>query len=251
MKKIPALVWIPAVFILGGLTGYYGPSEELRMAKERAREEKSKPQRADAFGSFASMVNIPQTASHPHRRPQKQKSPDAEPSTAGDADREQPSPQQANEQPSERQAEERPSRFERLSPEDLRARIDEAAELWRTRVVVARAAAVERLGLDEAQTQAFDAALSAMNDKLRQSMQLTADELDESKSMTPELGVRLMGSLSISLAEAYDDIAECADESVRDEVSGLQLVEFIDPSVGEPLIAVQDKLIPERGDGAR
>ena len=81
-----------------------------------------------------------------------------------------------------------------------------------------------------------------MNEKLRESMQLVADEIASAKSMTPELGVRLMGDLSTSLAETYDAIGACVGEDMREEVSGLEIFNFIDPSVAEPLIAVQDKI---------
>jgi hypothetical protein len=130
----------------------------------------------------------------------------------------------------------------RTDPEDLRTRIDEAADLWRTRSEIARASAVEKLRLDADGENAFNAALKAMNDKLRDSIQIVADEIAASEEMTPELGVRMMGHLSASLAEAYDAVAACADEGVRNEVSRLNLVDFIDPSVAEPMIAVQGKL---------
>ena len=50
------------------------------------------------------------------------------------------------------------------------------------------------------------------------------------------------GVVSAALAETYDAIGKCADESRRDEVSKLNLADFIDPSVAEPFVAVQDKL---------
>jgi hypothetical protein len=81
-----------------------------------------------------------------------------------------------------------------------------------------------------------------MNAKLRESVQIVADRVASSESLTPELGIRLMGDVATSLAEAYDTIGTCVDEGHRDEVSRLELISFIDPSVGEPLIAVQDKL---------
>jgi hypothetical protein len=73
-------------------------------------------------------------------------------------------------------------------------------------------------------------------------MQIVADRVASAESLTPELGIRLMGDISTSLAEAYDAIGTCVDEDHRGEVSRLELTNFIDPSVGEPLIAVQDKL---------
>ncbi len=237
MKRIPALVWLPAVFILGGLVGYYGPSEELRAKETRAKEEKAKPRQADAFGSFAQMVNIPSEASRPRRRPvPKTESTEESPST--------------NAAPEAAKVEFR-RHHENISPEDLRARIDEAADLWRARVEMARAAAIEKLGLDDEGAKAFNAAVESMNDKLRDSMQAVADEVASAKAMTPELGIRLMGDLSTSLAEAYDDIGACVGEDMRDDVSNLQLVEFIDPSVGEPLIAVQDKIYPQSSGESR
>ena len=60
--------------------------------------------------------------------------------------------------------------------------------------------------------------------------------------MTPELGVRLMGDVSTALAETYDAIGACVGEGKRDEVSNMNLADFIDPSVAEPFVAVQDKL---------
>ena len=234
MSKIPVLVWLPAVFVLGGLVGYYGPAEELRTREERAAEEKAKPRANNAFGSFAQLVNIPAEARRPHRREQ--------PKEERAASEAAPAPGEAA--AAETPKEERPGRRrrERLAPQDLRARIDEAADLWRARIEIARGAAIEKLGLDEKGTASFDEAISAMNEKLRESMQLVADEIASAKSMTPELGVRLMGDLSASLAETYDAIGACVGEEMREEVSGLEIFNFIDPSVAEPLIAVQDKI---------
>ncbi len=229
MKRIPALVWLPAVFVLGGLVGYYGPSEELRAMETRAKEEKAKPRQTDAFGSFAQMVNIPSEASLPRHR-----EPDPVPSE---------DPSSTNAAP-DVVHEESHHHHSNLSPEDLQARIDEAADLWRARIEITRAAAIQKLGLDDEGAKAFNAAVESMNQKLRDVMQAAADEVLSANSMTPELGVRLMGDLSMSLAETYDEIGACVGEDMRGDVSALQLVEFIDPSVGEPLIAVQDKLFP-------
>ncbi len=232
MRKIPALVWLPAVFVVGGLVGHYGPYEELRAKKLHAQEEKSKPAGTDAFGSFARMVNIPAEAKHPRR----QSVPESNAATPAAKET------QTNTTSAAIRTESPQRRHARLSPEDLRARIDEAAELWRARVEIARASAVEKLGLDEEKSRAFGDALDNMNAKLRDSMQAMADEVAAAQSMTPELGVRLMGDLSSALAETYDEIGAFVGDDLRGEVSNMQLVEFIDPSVGEPLIPVQDML---------
>jgi hypothetical protein len=241
MSKIPVLVWLPAVFVIGGLVGYYGPSEELRSREQREQEEKAKPRSNNAFGSFAQMVKIPDAAKRPRRARDTDKHV-AQENVSSDSS--EPASTNAPDQQSER-------RHRRLAPEDLRARIDEAADLWRARVEIARTAAADRLGLDGDKVQAFNDAVDAMNDKLRESMQIVADEIAAAKTMTPELGVRLMGDLSTSLAETYDAIGACVGDNLRDEVSNLQLVDFIDPSVAEPLIAVQDKIDPQSFRGPR
>jgi hypothetical protein len=231
-----AFVWLPLAFVIGGIVGYYGPAEELRARESQVKEQavqKAKKGSRGGFASFASMVNIPESASRAgasHKR--KEAVPTSDPDAADIAESETNRADRAS----------APRKRRRTDPEDLRARIDEAADLWRTRSEIARASAVEKLRLDAAGENAFNAALKAMNDKLRDSIQIVADEIAASEEMTPELGVRMMGDLSASLAEAYDAVAACADEGVRNEVSRLNLVDFIDPSVAEPMIAVQGKL---------
>lgn len=230
MNKV--LVWLPLAFVLGGMVGYFGPQEELQALKAKAAEEAAKPARpANGFGSFAQLVNIPDAA-RARRRPRPQA--DTSPVAATNAVPEQAPAEVAEEEPVRARPE--------LRPEDLRLRLEEAADLWRARADVARVKAEEKLGLDEAGKVRFGEAVAAMNEKLRDSMQTIADLLAEQESMTPELGVRLMGDLSATLAESYDAVGAATTEDRRGEVSNLQMIDFIDPMVAEPLIAVQGKL---------
>ena len=48
-------------------------------------------------------------------------------------------------------------------PEDLRARIEEAKELWTTRVEIARAQWIDRLQLSQDRIEQFDDAINKMN----------------------------------------------------------------------------------------
>ena len=252
MKKIPVRVWLPLVFIAGGLVGYYGPAEELRSRDVREKEEKTKAKPKNAFGSFTELVNIPDVA----KRPRRVKDTELSTNTTAVAGRlgEAPLPGESaggrvgdaplpGESASGRVGDAPlPEKRRRVAPEDLRARIDEAAEMWRTRIEIARASAIEKLGLDEKGAAAFDDAIDDMNAKLRESIQIVADSIASSQEMTQELGIRFMGDISTSLAEGYDSLRACVGEDRKDDVSRLQLTDFIDPSVGEPLIAVQDKL---------
>jgi hypothetical protein len=238
-----AIVWIPLAFIAGGLVGYWGPSEELRAVRKKADVEKPRPAAAaDGFGSFAKLVQIPETAS-PRRARRRRAEPRDETSATNVVE---VAAQEKEVEPAVSGPAQEAADADRhgggMSPDDLRARIEEASDLWRARTAVARAKTVERLGLDKAGCAKFDEAVAAMNEKLRDSMEAMAEMLAEQESMTPELGIRLMGDLSTTLADAYDAIGECAAPEMRGEVSSLMLHDFIDPSVAEPLIAVQGKL---------
>ena len=130
----------------------------------------------------------------------------------------------------------------RRMPDDLAARIDEAQEMWATRVDVARAQWKAKLKLSGEAEKAFDDALQDMNEKLYASVSALAERLASDEKMTPELGFRLMGDTSTILAETYDKIGACAAPDMREQVSSMQMVDFIDPGVAEPLIDVQGKL---------
>lgn len=226
-------VLLPIAFVVGGIVGAWGPVEELRALKARPTAENRSGKKPQSFDAFAKMMNIPDVAKKrrpaavahgPEKRAGKTNAVAAVKSvrkeTAG-----------AGKKPPQT-----------INPEDLRARIEEAAELWRTRSELVRANAVKKLALDAAGEERFDAAVERMNAELRSSIQMIADALANEEEMTAELGVRLMGDLSTTLAETYDRIGDGLDEEGRNKVSHLQLVELVDPSVAEPLIDVQHKL---------
>jgi hypothetical protein len=237
-----AFIWLPLVFIIGGMVGYYGPAEELRsyQAQEKITHEKNqKKNRQHGFGSFTQLVNIPEVASrsrHKNRGEWKKKS----------SAKKNQIEEKKNTTTTNLEKVEQPAR-RHLNPEDLRVRIEEAADLWRSRSDIAHAAAVEKLNLDAQGKKAFDEVLKAMNNKLRSTFQIVAEEIATSKQMTPELGIRMMGDVATSLSESYDSLAANLGENMREEVSKLQMVDFIDPSVAEPLIEVQG-IIENRND---
>ena len=129
-----------------------------------------------------------------------------------------------------------------LSPEDLQARIEEAKELWKTRVEIARAQWIERLKLSPEEIALFDASVNAMNEELYLSMQGLAASLENADNLTPELGTRFFNEMTTALVKTYDDLDAFVPAEQRGEASKLELTDFIDPAVAEPLIAVQNKL---------
>ena len=241
-----SFIWLPIACVAGVIIGAWGPREELRALKESAEAERKQPQNAaEGFQAFARMANIPEEAKHARRR-----RPDAKPLFATTnrplaqavAMTNAPTATQAVETAVAATTNAPPRKRERLSPEDLRARIEEAQELWRTRVELARARWQEKLNLDAAAGERFDAALDSMNEQLYDTMQTMATLLSQQDKMTPELGLRMMGDATTIMAETYEKLGACVPADRRGEVSEMQVFEFIDPGVAEPLIAVQDKL---------
>lgn len=241
-----SFIWLPIACVAGVIIGAWGPREELRALKESAEAERKQPQNAaEGFRAFARMANIPEEAKHARRR-----RPDAKPLFATTnrplaqavAMTNAPTATQAVETAVAATTNAPPRKRERLSPEDLRARIEEAQELWRTRVELARARWKEKLNLDAAAGERFDAALDSMNEQLYDTMQTMATLLSQQDKMTPELGLRMMGDATTIMAETYEKLGACVPADRRGEVSEMQVFEFIDPGVAEPLIAVQDKL---------
>ena len=236
-------LWLPLACLIGFLVGAWGARDELRAFKEHAKEQKTAAAKPDGFNTFARMVKIPETARR-HRRPRREGRADpvspiavtnaaAEKGTAArqTAGAEEASPAVMTNAPPRR-----------LSPEDLRARIEEAQALWRTRVDVARAQWKAKLKLTGEAERAFDTALQEMNERLYDSVAALAGILSEKDGMTPELGLRLVGETTTILAETYDRIGACAAPGQRDEIAKMQMVDFIDPGVAEPLVDVQGKL---------
>ena len=228
---------VPLAALVGIAVGSWGSRDDMARAKDmrEASVQSRKASDAAGFGAFAKMVNIPDVARRPSRAArmnadaQEQAAKADEPATNVAQSAEPPKAPSAN-----RKA---------MSPDDLRARIEEAADLWRTRVEIAKTQWMAKLGVSgEEQTAGFETALSKMNDSLFDTMQAMALEIEKSGKLTPELSLRLMGDASTVMAEAYDGIAALLPPEKRGELSEMPVFEFIDPSVAEPLVSVQDKL---------
>ncbi len=232
---------LPVACLVGFIVGSWGSRADLRALQELDKNEKraAAERKPDGFDTFARMAKIPETARR-HRRPRPSRTslrrsvisvtnaPTAEVAAAV--------PEATNEVA---RAEAPP---QRRTPDDLAVRIEEAQEMWAMRVEVALAQWKAKLKLSGEAEKAFDDALQEMNERLYASVQDLAKRLASEEKMTPELGFRLMGDTSRILAETYDKVGEILPQEQRAEVSEMQMIDFIDPAVAEPLIAVQDKL---------
>lgn len=239
------ILWIPLVCLAGFMIGSWGAKEELRAFKESVKEgQRESARKAGGFDTFANIVKLPEMARRPRRdRRSAKKGAKVVPAKSvamADASRDAVrDTQPTNAVAGKSQERNAP---QSLSREDLSARIAEAQDLWRTRVDVSRAQWKERLKLSGESEKAFDAALQEMNERLYDSIAAVADHVAGMETMTPELGLRLVGETTAIMAEAYDRIGACVPQEMRSDVSSMQMVDFVDPGVAEPLIGVQGKL---------
>ena len=232
--------WIPLAATVGVIAGSWGPREDLENYRESIQAERTQKKvfGTAGFDAFARLANIPDVAK---RRPKARTNELARgvghhapvegvTNSAVVAVEQKAIPEESKNKP-------------RLSREDLAVRIEEAAELWKARVEIAKTQWKGRLGIKgEQSSAAFDSAIATMNETLRDTMEAFAEEIENAGKMTPELGLRMMGDLTRNLAEAYDAIGATVAPERRVEASEVPVHEFIDPMVAEPLIGVQDKL---------
>jgi len=236
-------LWIPLAALVGLAAGSWGPRTDLRLMRERMQSDRAvrKASAVSGFDAFARLTGIPDVAKNRDSKPLAQ--PEAA-SCATNGVTNVVAEVNASKRMSGRE------HFRRqMTKEDLRARIDEAAELWRTRVTLATTQWKEKLHLtDEKGSAAFDSAVASMNEALHETMQAMADEIESAGKTTPELALRLMGDASRVMAETYDALGAAVPPESRADVSEVPVFELVDPSVAEPLISVQDKLggaVPE------
>ncbi|MDR2849361.1 MAG: hypothetical protein LBW77_02300, partial [Verrucomicrobiota bacterium] len=197
-----SLIFLPFVLLLGLFIGNWAQKDALLAAKSEIEELneklKSRGQPESRVSTFTRMVHIPDRATErppvraapPPPPDTPPPAPDAEAAPADDAPAPAPEPQAAP-----------PA----VQPEDLRARIDEAKDLWRTRVEMARAQWIARLKLSQEGAAQLDASIDAMNEELYGTVQRFADLVDAGAEFTPELGVRLLSEVSASLAQTYEN----------------------------------------------
>jgi len=231
---------IPLAAIAGLIAGSWGPRadlDELKELQETAKEKKAASHRSGGFGAIADLANVPARASRPRRVKVGEKKPMPEAETNAVEETETVVSNSVVKVEAQK----------RVAPEDLRARIDEAAELWRTRSELARTQWKAKLGLKDEGAEQFDETLDAMNDALRETMVEAAEEIAQAGKLTPELGTKLISAMTTSMSETYEAIGNSVSEEKRGEVSEMKMHDFIDPSVIEPLVSVQGML--ENGEG--
>ena len=231
------IIWVPLACLLGLLVGSWGPNEKIKNLKNEIEELRihANSDNIGGFGVLTQMTHIPDRARV--RPPSKEAETNVVVQVESDG-----TATGTNETQVVRKGPDAPPHFRRRHTEDLRARIDEAKELWQTRVDVARSQWIAEFGLEGDAIAAFDETLNPMNEQLYDQMQGLADQLVNEDEMSPELGLRFMSNFTGVLAETYDKLGQVVPAERRGDVSKMEVYDFIDPGVIEPLIAVQGKL---------
>ncbi len=248
-----SLIFLPFVLLLGLLIGGWLPKKELKNAQTKIRElelnqsvKEGSDGRSSRFNSLTSIIRGPDTG-HQHRR--RQTPPDQSPATTQEPQSETGDPGTdslaANQlQPVDdlQESDSATTTHQPSEPIDMQNHIEEAKELWKTRVQIARAQLIDQLRLNTDQTAAFDNAINNMNENLYHTIQDIADTVEASGDFSPELGVRAINAMTAAMVETYDSLAAAIPEHLHNEAAAIELTDFIDPAVADPLIAVEDKL---------
>ena len=241
--RMKAVYWLPAAALAGFIAGGWGAREELRALRELSESDEAKAvakSKPDGFDAFASIMRIPDEAKRLPSRKEKGK---ASRNAIAATNRAPSAATRPVAAPTKQAATNRTTAAMRLMrPEDLQARIEDAQDLWATRVEVARAQWKSKLKLEGEAEKAFDAALQEMNERLYDCVSTLAEIVGREEKLSPETGLRLVGETSSIMADAYDRIGACVAPEMRGEVAEINMVDFIDPGVAEPLVGVQDKL---------
>jgi hypothetical protein len=222
---------LPFTLLAGLLIGRWLPNEDTRI-ESAVRMEVTAQKNTDALNNITRMVQIPDKASKPRKRVTAVTNQPPEGATNA-----------ISIDLTNTNAPAHHGHRERISPEDLRARIDEAKELWRTRAELARVQMLDKLGLKTVEQQtAFDNAVNTMNQTMFDTMKGLATEVKNSPEMTTEQGIRVVAEMTTSMTTAYDALFKAVPQDKQSEVGKMQMTDFIDPNVIEPLTEVQDKL---------
>ncbi len=130
----------------------------------------------------------------------------------------------------------------RPDPEDFRAHIKQAADLWKTRVALARESFASRVPTNEAQAVRFDVLMEAMNIRLGTTIEKWVDAIKTQEVFTAETGVRMMNELTDAIVVTYDELDRNMPPDWREKAGPeFQLLDFIDPEVAIPLAEIAPK----------
>ena len=234
MKYIPVIIALLAGFILG--SGWQ--NSELRIAQKKIaslNEELSKKSRGSLVPNVANMLGAASRAgrmkSHSEVKP------------SGEPPKSQPQHDSKLETPEPTVIEDdwpEDMPFDQEEFEDPQAALDAAKELWNIRKVQAREALAEKLMLTDTDLLYFDETVDKLNSKLRERFQILADSVEEKNYVDQVDGLSLVHDITGFMMDTYEDLGDVFPDGWQEETTDdLMLVNFIDPSVAEPMLKLE------------
>lgn len=240
------LLLLPFAVLFGLAVGSWAPKNELVKVRQELKALEKKLEKQNTGGKLAalnSFIKIPERKSG--RKPEPFKAhgeaaqsetydtPEAATNLLSDAS--------STNTPSTPPSSRRP-RFLNPKSKNFEEDLEQAKELWQTRVEMARSSWLAKLKLNEQESTLFDQAMADMNDKIYLTMQSVAVELQSTDKMSTETGIRIMNEVTTTLVETYEQIGKVVPPDQRPQVESMEMQDFIDPAAFDPLIDVRDKL---------
>ncbi len=228
VKKIiwGGAIWAPAALVLGMIVGGYGPNRDLERTQaelEWVREHgQSRSERLSPLMQIVAPSAIP---ADPVRD-------GSEPVPGDDAE-----DRDADEIADYAESEPPPA------PPSLEERLETAREVWQVRSDIARNTFVSLAGLDREEANRFDVLMAAMNLRMRNEFEAASAQIAERETFTAEDVTRMVHQLTGALALTYDEMDRAMPPGWRESAGPeLDLVDFIDPGVIEPMLEVESQL---------
>jgi hypothetical protein len=229
-----------ACVFLGFVLGRWAPTLELRQMREELREARS-----GRRGSALSGMNPSAAATEFLRieRPRRRRRPGptvAETNAVADA---------ASPAPGSNAVAEAVAPEPGLGDDDgedqgrsrMEKRIEAAKEAWRARSDLARTSFLDNLGASEEESLRFDVLIEAMNIRIGQTIDSWVDRVEQQEVVRAEDGARLMHELTGAVVLTYDEIDRSFGPEWREKSDDrFMLVDFVDPSVADSLVEVED-----------
>jgi hypothetical protein len=230
-------IWIVVAVLAGLVLGSWGPSSDLRKAKEEIEDLKRRLSKGWSQGGevdgVRQMLRIPGNDAVKRRVAERARKAPAVASV--------PVAAETTPEPAVAQA---PAAATAATNEDANCEwdsedIERATKFWNARASLARNSLVSNLKLDASQADRFDTVVSAMNLRLETGISNWVQRVKAKGDMTTEDGIRLMNELSTAVVVTYDEMDRSMPADWR-KLAGekFELINFVDPAVAMPLMEV-------------
>ncbi|OVE74355.1 hypothetical protein BVX94_00670 [bacterium B17] len=248
-----SFIFIPFALLLGLLVGSWSPRAEIASLKQELASTKKmlkkQPERKRSISEVTSLLGIEGIERSRKKETEQKEEIVKEEKTIDDAVEEkavEPVGSIVEESKDtdvvEESGEEKEAPPE-MTQKEKEAKLDEAVELWKIRVNVARSTFISNTGMNDQQAMQFDMLLDNMNLKIGETIDVFAENIEDAEEVQMEAGIRVMNDITESIVATYDAMDESMPKGWRRNTGeNFTLVNFIDPEVGRPLVGLEDKL---------